>query len=90
MQQPARITRVVALPPYRLDLSFADGTSGVADLAPVLAGRQGMLAPLQRPEYFALVRVDEEAGTVCWPNGADLDPDVLYAAAHGLSSPRPA
>jgi hypothetical protein len=90
MQQLARIIRVVALPPYRLDLSFADGTSGVADLEPLLAGRMGVLKPLHTPEYFAQVRLDEEAGTVCWPNGADLDPDVLYAAAHGLSSPRPA
>lgn len=90
MQELATITKVVALPPDRLELFFADGTSGVADLEPMLAGRQGMLAPLHRPEYFALVRVDEEAGTVCWPNGVDLDPDVLYAVAHGLSSPRPA
>lgn len=90
MQQLATITKVVALPPYRLELSFADGTSGVADLQPLLAGRMGMLKPLHTPEYFALVQLDEEAGTVCWPNGVDLDPDVLYAVAHGLSSPRPA
>ena len=27
---------------------------------------------------FAQVRVDPETGTVAWPNGADLDPDVLH------------
>lgn len=90
MNQPAKITRVVALPPYRLELSFADGTCGIADLEPLLAGRKGVLEPLHQSDYFAQVRVDEEAGTVCWPNGVDLDPDVLYAAAHRLSSPRPA
>lgn len=31
---------------------------------------------------FRGVTVDPEAGTLVWPNGADLDPDVLYEAAH--------
>jgi len=29
---------------------------------------------------FGQVRVDEEIGTIAWPNGADLDPDVIYEA----------
>jgi Protein of unknown function (DUF2442) len=28
-------------------------------------------------ELFAAVRVDPQLGTVVWPNGADIDPDVL-------------
>jgi Protein of unknown function (DUF2442) len=31
------------------------------------------------PEGFAQVMVDRETGTVCWPGGADLAPDTLYA-----------
>jgi hypothetical protein len=27
---------------------------------------------------FRSVRVDPELGTIVWPNGADIDPDVLY------------
>jgi hypothetical protein len=27
---------------------------------------------------FAQVAVDRELGTIGWPNGADLDPDVLH------------
>lgn len=27
---------------------------------------------------FAQVSVDTVAGTICWPNGVDLDPDVLH------------
>jgi hypothetical protein len=26
--------------------------------------------------------VDEEIGTIAWPGGADLDPDVIYAAVN--------
>ncbi|MHB8451555.1 MAG: DUF2442 domain-containing protein [Mycobacteriales bacterium] len=29
-------------------------------------------------EAFGELRVDDESGTICWPTGADLDPDVLH------------
>jgi hypothetical protein len=35
---------------------------------------------------FAQVAVDRDAGTIVWPNGADLDPDVLYELAHEVRS----
>jgi len=44
-----------------------------------------VLAALRDPALFARVEVDAEAGTIVWPNGADLDPDVLYAAARGAA-----
>ncbi|MEW5867932.1 MAG: hypothetical protein AB1894_01545 [Chloroflexota bacterium] len=28
-----------------------------------------------------------ELGTICWPNGADLDADVLYAIVAGEPAP---
>jgi hypothetical protein len=40
--------------------------------------RTASAEPLQDPDYFAQVRVDPELGTVVWPNGYDLDPDVLH------------
>ena len=35
-----------------------------------------MFEPLKDPAFFAQVFVDH--GTVCWPNGLDLDPLVLH------------
>lgn len=76
-----RITDVYVHGPYVLELSFTDGSRGMVDLAPVIRERKGVFAALQNPSFFAQVFVDHEAGTIVWPNGADLDPDVLYEAA---------
>jgi hypothetical protein len=58
-------------------------SSGIVDLGPHLSFR-GVFEPLKDPAYFAQVRVDPELGSVVWPNGADLDPDVLYARLTGI------
>ena len=68
---------------YRIHLRFEDGMEGVVDLAPQLSFK-GVFEPLKDPSYFGKVRVDPELGTVIWPNGADLDPDVLYACVTGV------
>ena len=62
---------------HRLHLRFEDCAEGVVALAPILRFR-GVFAPLKDPAYFARVPVDPELGTIVWPNGADIDPDVLY------------
>ena len=62
---------------YRSLLRFEDGVEGTVDLAEQISFR-GVFEPLRDAAYFARVRVDPELGTVIWPNGADLDPDVLY------------
>lgn len=63
---------------YRLWLRFQDGVEGEVDLGPELTF-QGVFAPLRDPTYFARVRVNPDLGTVCWPDGADWDPLVLYS-----------
>ena len=77
-----RIVTARATGLYQLALAFADGTTGTVDLAAWIGGRGGVFAPLHDAGYFAQVAVDLDAGTVVWPNGVDLDPDMLYEAAH--------
>jgi len=73
---------------YSLQLRFEDGVEGVVDLAQRISFR-GVFAPLRDTAYFPRVRVDSELGTVVWPNGADLDPDVLYRdMANSATGPR--
>jgi hypothetical protein len=45
--------------------------------------RSGVFEPLRGPSFFAQAKVNEELGTVCWPNDADLDSDVLPPRARG-------
>ncbi len=59
-----------------LRLLFDDGTGKVVDLSSKLTGP--IFEPLRSPQYFALVSIDEVAGTVVWPNGADFAPEALY------------
>ena len=77
------IVAVKPLGEHRLYLRFEDGVEGIVDLAEHLAFR-GVFEPLRDPAYFARVRVDSELGTIAWPNGADLDPDVLYSQVTGI------
>ena len=76
---------VVAVQPlenHQLRLRFEDGVEGDVDIAPLIRFT-GIFAPLKDKGYFDQVRVNPELGTICWPNGADLDPDVLYSAVTG-------
>lgn len=80
-----RITSVEPLEGFRLRLAFTDGLVREVDLSDDLWGQ--MAEPLQDPEYFRRVRVDSELGTVVWPNGYDLDPDVLHGDHEAVGLP---
>ena len=69
-----RIDKAEALPGLRLRLTLTDGSVIERDIAPLLNGPV-FECIRSDPTEFARVRV--EGGTVVWPNGADLCPDVL-------------
>lgn len=71
-----RITKFRVTGPAQIDLVFEDGTSRSVSLAGIVG--RGLYAPLADPAYFARVSLDEDFGTLVWPNGADFDPAQLY------------
>ena len=75
-----RMTKVSPLPGYRLAVEFDDGIAGTVDLESRLFGP--VFAPLRDEKLFAQVHLDE-FGAPCWPNGADIAPDAIYAGLTG-------
>jgi hypothetical protein len=85
----ATVTDVRVLEGYCIELTFSDGVRGVVDLANRIVGRGGVFAPLEDPQFFHQIKVDNKLGTIVWPNGADFCPDLLYRWATGETVQRP-
>lgn len=62
---------------FRIRLGFGDGLEATVDFRPWLVGP--VFEPLLDVAFFQ--RFSVEAGTVVWPNGADIAPEALHAAA---------
>ena len=67
-----RVTEFSIVAPFTLQVTFGDGTEQRIDFKPVLHGV--LFGPLQDPVTCNAVTLDQEAGTLVWPNGADFDP----------------
>jgi Protein of unknown function (DUF2442) len=65
---------------YAVHVRFADGTTADVDIS-YLLDYGGVFEPLRDPAYFAQLRADAEAGTIVWPNDADIAPETLFARA---------
>lgn len=71
------VTDVRVLARYVVELTFANGSERVIDLEPLLWGP--MFEPLVSDyDLFRRVTVDPDAGTIVWPNGADISPRTLF------------
>lgn len=75
MTEFIRVESVKPREGFTVDVRFTNGTQRKIDLRPYLRG------PIfesirNNPSVFRSMHV--EGGTIAWPNGADIDPDVLY------------
>ena len=76
------VVEVRPLEGYRVFLRFDDGVQGEIDLEPLLSPFDGVFAPLRSLARFREVFVDD-GGTIAWPNGVDLAPEILYSKVSG-------
>ncbi len=71
----ARPTEVEHLGNRVLKITFTDGVVRELDFADTLHGH---LAAIDNDTTFPQATIDPAARAVSWPNGIDLDPDVLH------------
>lgn len=71
-----RVIGVEVAGPHTLDVRFKDGSQKRVEILPLLKGP--IFEPLRDPLFFAQVLLDLVAGTVVWPNRADIAPETLY------------
>ncbi len=65
---------------YAVHVRFEDGTAADVDLSYLLE-YGGVFERLRDAEFFRRLRPDAEAGTIVWPNDADIAPETLYTHA---------
>lgn len=81
-----KITSATAIQGFRVDLTFDDGTSGIADLSH-LAGR-GVFRLWDDRSAFEAVSIGE-SGELVWGSEIDLCPDTLYMKVTGKTPREP-
>ncbi|TMK39801.1 MAG: DUF2442 domain-containing protein [Actinobacteria bacterium] len=85
MRSTPLLTHAEPVRGYTVRVDFEDGTTGDIDLS-YLLDYGGVFEPLRDPDYFRRLRVDRQAGTIVWPNQADVAPETLYAHVQGRAA----
>ena len=76
MEKIVHVVDVRCVGVHRLHLEFEDGRGGDLDFSD--EEWRGVFEPLRDPRFFSQVELDEELGTIVWPNGADFAPETLH------------
>ncbi len=70
------VVKVKVMPRFRLKVTFDDGFTGQVDLKDHLRQSDWPIAqPLKQRDFFCRAHVQD--GSIVWPNGYDICPDVL-------------
>lgn len=72
-------TAVEVVADHRVRVWFDDGSEGEVGFRD--DDFHGVFEPLRDPAFFAQIAVDEQLGTIVWPNNADIAPETLHAWA---------
>lgn len=80
MRSTPRLIDATPLYGYTVHVRFEDDTAADIDLSYLLE-YGGVFAPLRDRAFFLELRADDEAGTIVWPNEADIAPETLYEHA---------
>ncbi|GJM38180.1 MAG: hypothetical protein DHS20C19_15470 [Acidimicrobiales bacterium] len=86
MSRLARVKSVEHLGGRVLRLTFTDDIVRELDFRDALPG---ILAAVDTDEEFSSAKVDPVAGTLSWPCGIDLDPDVLRGRSTAATAIQP-
>lgn len=73
---------------YKLKILFSNGISKVVDFESWVSEENVYLKPLRNIEYFKKVTIDDSNYSICWPNGADFCPDVLFEVGQEITKRR--
>ena len=71
-----RVTSFLCVRDYVLKMTFEDGLERTIDFEPILIGP--IFGALRDRKLFKQVTLNQDFGALEWPNGADIEPTVLY------------
>jgi hypothetical protein len=80
-----RVKKVEYIDGYRLKIQFTNGKTKIVDLEGRLKNAKNLFLDLKDLEYFKKVECD--GYSICWPNGIDYCPDLLYMIGQDVKLP---
>ena len=76
------IKKVEHIGRYKLKLYFRNGKIKIFDMEDRLRIAKNMFLPLKDIDFFSKVKCED--GTIIWPNGVDLCPEMLFKCSKDI------